>query len=192
MTRIIWSRAATRTHPLLACRRGNVAAEFALTLPVLVMLLLGCAEIARFVPLNQKLTRVAVSITDLVARAPEISNAELADIFRAAGVITSPFDLPDQGVVIVSSVHNPNGSGARIAWQRSGAGSHVASAKTGAEGGTASLPGAIVVRQGESMIVAEVFFAFEPLLGPILLAPREVHASAHHHPRLGTLTSIQP
>ena len=52
---------------------GNVAVEFALALPVLMLLMLGSAEMARFVILHQKIDRVAVTMSDLVARAETIS-----------------------------------------------------------------------------------------------------------------------
>ncbi len=51
---------------------GNVAVEFALALPVLMLLMLGSAEMARFVILHQKVDRVATTTSDLVARAETI------------------------------------------------------------------------------------------------------------------------
>ena len=73
--------------------RGNVVVEFALALPVLLMLLLASAELGRFVLLNQKIDRVAVTMSDLVARAETISETDLDDIFDAAAHVAEPFDL---------------------------------------------------------------------------------------------------
>ena len=76
---------------LLPCRAGNVAVEFALAVPVLIMLMLASAELARFVILHQKMDRVATTISDLVSRAETISESELLDIFTAAGEVAIPF-----------------------------------------------------------------------------------------------------
>ena len=92
---------------LLGCRAGNVAVEFALAAPVLLLLMLGSAEMARFVILHQKMDRVATTISDLVSRAETISETQLDDIFEAIGEVATPFDIANLGVVIVSSITNP-------------------------------------------------------------------------------------
>jgi hypothetical protein len=125
---------------LLSCRAGNVAVEFALAAPVLIMLMLASAELARFVILHQKMDRVATTISDLVSRAETINESEMTDILTAAGEVAFPYDLANLGVVIVSSVTNPDGNGAIVAWQRSGGGSYSGTSHLGLEGDDAVLP----------------------------------------------------
>jgi Flp pilus assembly protein TadG len=170
---------------------GNVAVEFALCVPVLLLLMLGSAEMARYVILHQKLDRVATTISDLVARAETVSESDLDDIFTAAGQVAEPFDLANLGVVIVSSVTNADGNGAVIAWQRSGGGSYSASSHLGAEGETPELPPDFVVRQGETAIISEVYYDFTPFLSELIVEPQEVYRNAHHRPRLGTLETVE-
>jgi len=169
---------------------GNVAVEFGLTVPVLLLLMLGSAEMARFVILHQKVDRVAVTTSDLVARAETIKESELADIFEAADVVAQPFDLSNLGIVIVSAITNEDGSGARIAWQRSGGGSASHTSQIGTQGGAASLSADFEVREGETAIVAEVFYDFEPFLSEMIVEPQTLYRRAHHRPRLGTLEEI--
>ena len=88
---------------------------------VLMLLMLASAELARFVILHQKMDRVATTVSDLVSRAETINETEMADIFEAIGEVASPFSLTDLGVVIVSSVTNPDGNGPIIAWQAAAA-----------------------------------------------------------------------
>lgn len=175
---------------LLAGTAANTAVEFALALPVITLLMLGSFELARFVILSQKLDRVAVSMADLVARAETISETEIDDIFIAAGQVALPFELAANGRVIVSSVINPEGDGPEIAWQRSDDGAYSASSQLGSEGGAAALGDDLEVREGETAIVSEVFFDFEPFLSEMVVAPRMVYKRAFHRPRLGTLDSI--
>jgi Flp pilus assembly protein TadG len=199
-----WRRAAAGAMParpaarggrwtcarLLRCAAGNVAVEFALSVPVLLLLMLGSAGMARCVILHQKLDRVATTISDLVSRAETITESQIADIFTAADQVAEPFDLANLGVVIVSSVTNADGSGATIAWQRSGAGSYSAVSELGVEGDEPNLPPGFVVREGETAIIAEVFYDFTPFLSELIVEPQEIHRSAHHRPRLGTLEEI--
>ena len=184
----VWRRAARR---LLACRAGNVAVEFALAAPVLIMMMLASAELARFVILHQKMDRVATTISDLVSRAETINESELEDIFTAASEVAYPFDLADLGVVIVSSVTNPDGNGPIVAWQRSGGGSYSGTSQVGTEGDDATLTGDFEVREGETAIISEVYFDFTPFISELIVAPQVVYRSAHHRPRLGTLEEIE-
>jgi Flp pilus assembly protein TadG len=176
---------------LLSCRAGNVAVEFALGAPVLIMLMLASAELARFVILHQKMDRVATTISDLVSRAETISESELQDIFSAAGEVAFPYDLADLGLVIVSSVTNPDGNGPIVAWQRSGGGSYSGTSQVGTEGNDATLTGDFEVRQGETAIISEVYFSFSPFISELVVAPQVIYRSAHHRPRLGTLEEIE-
>ncbi len=181
---------------LLACLRAirsdraNVAVEFALALPVILAMLLASAELGRFVLLNQKIDRVATTMSDLVARVETISENDLDDIFLAASHVAAPFDLSDRGRVVISSVVNPDGNGATIAWQRAGGGTFLTSSDVGTEGGIADLADDFTVREGETVIVSEVFFDFEPFLSETIVSPRVVYRRAHHRPRLGTLDTI--
>ena len=173
-----------------ACARGNVAMEFALILPFLLLLLLASFELARFVILYQKVDRVALTTADLVARAETITESQIADIFVSALEVADPFDLAAMGVVFVSSITNPDGNGAKVAWQRSGGGSYSASSKLGVEGATASLPAGFQVRQGETVIISEVYFDFDPMLSDMIVPSQVLYRQGFHRPRLGTLTSV--
>jgi len=178
--------------PLARCSAGNISVEFALAVPVLMFLMLGTAEMARFVLLHQKLDRVATTVSDLVARAETISESQIDDIFTAVGQVADPFDLATLGVVIVSSVSNPDGTGATIVWQRTGGGSYSASSELGAEGDTPNLPTDFQVREGETAIISEVYYDFTPFLSELIVEPQVIYRNAHHRPRLGTLEEIEP
>jgi hypothetical protein len=145
---------------------------------------------ARFVILHQKLDRVATTISDLVSRAETISESQIDDIFNAAGEVAEPFDLANLGVVVVSSITNADGEGAVIAWQRSGGGSYSAASELGVAGDEPNLPDGFVVREGETAIIAEVFYDFSPFLSELIVDPQVIHRSAHHRPRLGTLEEV--
>jgi Flp pilus assembly protein TadG len=137
-----------RRRALLRCPAGNVSVEFALVVPVLLFLMLGSAEMGRFVLLNQKMDRVATTVPDLVSRAETISESQVTDIMVAADQVADPFDLADLGVVIVTSITNSDGTGPVIAWQRSGAGSYSGTSRLGAPGDTPVLPDDFVIREG--------------------------------------------
>lgn len=171
-------------------RQGAILVEFAMTFPILVILILGGIEISRYILLQQKLEGVAVAMADLVAQAETLTTSDVDNLFAAVDHIAKPFSLGDQGVVIVSSVSIGNGNKPRINWQRRGGGTSTATSALGTPPGIANLPDGFILRAGESVIVAEVYYSFEPFLGQSFIPAREIYHRAMFRPRFGTLTSL--
>jgi Flp pilus assembly protein TadG len=191
LLRRAWHACGAALTELGRSTRGATAVEFAFAAVVLILLMLATVELGRFVILNQKLDRVAVSMADLVARTETISESQLADIFIAAAQVAEPFAIADAGRVIVSSIVNPDGDGAEVAWQRAGVGTLSATSRIGQEGTAATLPSGFEVREGETAIISKVFFDFEPFLSERVVQPQTVYKQAYHRPRLGTLDEIE-
>lgn len=175
---------------LRGCAGGNIAVEFALCLPIYILLAVGGVEVGRYLLLNQKLDRVASSVADLTARLETISEADVNELFLAAREIALPFDLDQQGRVVVSSVINPDGNQQRVVWQRTSTSPLSVTSRIGNEGGPAALDEGMTVDVNETVIVTEVFYRFEPLFTPVTVDPRMLYVRAHHRPRLGTLDTI--
>lgn len=165
------------------------AVEFALVLPMLILFALGTAEIGRAALLDMKVRHAATAVADLAARDESLSTAALDDIFSAAGQIVRPFGFGPSAVVIVSAVGKDTGTAAKVAWQRSGGGTLSVPSAIGSSGGTAALPATMVIRDGETLIVAEVFYRHTTwLLG--LIPTYTLARSAYYRPRMGTLRTL--
>jgi Flp pilus assembly protein TadG len=174
-------------------RRGSVLMELAIGLPILVMILLGCFEAARFVLLDQKLARVAASTADLTAQADGISEAQITDLFSAADDTAKPFDLAGDGRVIITSVTRPTAADATVAWQRISTGTVAATSAIGTAGQTATLPAGLTVRQGENVIVAEVFYNYAPVfIGATNFTTASLYEVAYNRPRVINLSQVTP
>lgn len=174
-------------------RRGAIVVEFALVAPLLVLMMLGTFEVTRYILLHQKLDRMAIAAGDLVAQGETITIAQLTDIFAATGLIAEPFTIGNAGVVIVSSAYRATGtSTVQVAWQRTGTGTLGAASTVGTQGGSATLPAGFTLREGESAIIAEVFYEFRPVLAPDLTPPARLFHRAIFRPRRGLLNQIDP
>ncbi len=173
-----------------ADNHGVALVEFAVALPILILMILGGFEAARYILLQQKLNGAAVTMADLAAQSETLTAAELDTLFAAVDYVIRPFTMGGDGVVIVSSIGATGGSPVEVYWQRKGAGS-LASDSVVAPGGTSvSLPSGFVVRDGESVIVSEVFFRFTPILVPNLFPSAELYHRAFLRPRFGSLSSL--
>ena len=175
----------------LADRRGTLAVEMAMAMPVLFALMLAGVEVTRYVLLNQKIERTSATMADLVAQAEVLSEAGLINLTGAAQHVMTPYDIAGDGRIVVSSLTNPSGSEARVAWQR-GFGAGGGASHFGIQGGAATLPDGFIVRASENVIAVEVFYAYEPLLATKIMDPHEVYNFALFRPRFGSLASLQP
>lgn len=174
-------------------RGGASLIELGFAMPVLVTLLLGGVEIARYVLLHQKLDRVSSSIADLVSQGENISVADLQNIFDAAKFVAKPFDLPADGTVIVSSISNPlGGQATKVNWQESGAGSIPATSQIGTLGSSVTLPAGFTVADGQTIIIAEVFYDYVPWILGNITGATQIYHRALFRPRYGGLTMLAP
>jgi Flp pilus assembly protein TadG len=164
----------------------------ALTVPILMILLLGVADIGWYAVMSHRMAQVASTVTALTAREETISQAKLQDIFSAAAAVAQPFELATQGRSIVSSLTNPGGKGAKIAWQRLSPTGITAASRLGVAGSTPKLPTGFSVGADENIVVAECFFRFDPLVGFLIRGQQSVYVRAFERPRLATLDTIAP
>src|SRR4051794_33583195 len=81
-------------HRFAASERGVAAVEFGLVLPIVMLLLLGCFEVPRFVLTYQKIARTSSGVADLVAQADEpLTSNQMDDIFIAGKTMMEPYDI---------------------------------------------------------------------------------------------------
>lgn len=170
---------------------GVSLVEFALVLPMLVLVLLGGYEIARFMLLNQNLSRLATNTSDLVSRTESISIEEIDQVFEAAQHILRPFTLGDRGTILVSSVSVEGIAPPMVNWQHSSDVIPRVSSAVGSPGDPATLPQGFVLREDQDVIIAEVFYDYQPFLG-FVTTSKQIYNFAVHRPRFGPLTVLEP
>ncbi|TVR78775.1 MAG: pilus assembly protein [Rhodospirillales bacterium] len=170
-------------------RRGNAMIEFALLAPVMIGIALAGFELGRYALLHLKTFNAASSMADLASRDKALTQSALDSLFAAVGQIVAPFDMASQGRLILTGVSADTDDNPRVFWQAEGGGTLVAASEVGSAGAAAALPGSISVRANETVVVAEVFYRFEPVF-VTWMDPVTIRQDAYYRPRLGTLRSI--
>jgi Flp pilus assembly protein TadG len=173
-------------------QHGLAAVEFALVLPLVLLLLLGCFEVPRFVLIYQRIARTAHSVSDLVAQADEpITTAQMQDIFKAGKVIMSPYDVIADGRIYVSSINNPGGAGVKLTWQTDNGGAVGTASKLGTPPtnpatpppAPQNLPAAITPLSNEEVLVAEVYYNYKPIFTNLIYSGTQLYVVAYTRPR---------
>lgn len=173
---------------------GIAALEFALLAPLMIIMLLGAFEMGRFIHLTQKAEKLSFTVADVVAQAETIQTTDLQNLLSASGQMMSPYPFSTQGKVIISSVVQGAVTPA-VRWQYCGGGSYAATSNIGAVNGNATLPSGFTLATGEDIVVAEVIYNFQPVLGNKIIGPQVIRKTAYFKPRLGALsnyTSVCP
>jgi Flp pilus assembly protein TadG len=177
-------RRVARGIDVLRDRRGNALVEVALVFPILVLLLIGGVEMARYILLAQKLDKAAVTVADLVAQEKELTEGQLSDLFTSVNFVLDPYAINSNGAVFISSVKRNIGDATpRVAWQRKGVGTMGVSSTLGPQNQPATLPASMSLREDESVIIAEVFYQFTPFWAPEIVAPGRLFFQAAFRPR---------
>jgi Flp pilus assembly protein TadG len=180
-----------RIRRLAGDRRGSVSIEMAMLLPLLITLLGGAVETVNYVLLHQKMERTSATLSDLAAQSTRMTEGQIRSLFLAVDRIMQPFDLAAAGTVIITSISARDGQPPTIDWQRSSGSPHNASA-FGSQGGRATLPPGLTVRDGENVITCEAWFDYQPVLFAGLIAEGTLYRSAVFRPRFGKLDVIYP
>jgi Flp pilus assembly pilin Flp len=174
----------------LADRTGLAAVEFGLMLSVLISLLVGGLEVTMKILATQKVENLASTTADVVAQSETATTVGLDQLLEATSDVMSPFDFGPDGTVIITSIYRaPNTANALINWQYEGGGDLVATSQLGSPGQQPNLPSDFVLNERENVIVAEVYYHYQPLLPGLMFDEATIYRRALYKPRLGTLTT---
>jgi Flp pilus assembly pilin Flp len=180
-----------RLRNLRRDNRGVAAIEFALMLPMLIALLIGCLEVTFKIWSTQKAEKLAVTLSDVIAQSTAVTNSDLQALIGAVDKIMDPFPFGgDKGKIIISSIYVPQDeTDADVNWQCAfpASGGLTASSKFGAEGSIADLPDGFTLVEKDNVIVTEIFYKYTPIAPGVLFDESIVYRRALFKPRLGLL-----
>ena len=165
-----------------ASQSAVAAVEFALILPILLLLYLGIVEASRAISYDKRVVTSTSAMGDLVARSQgSITVAQLNDFFEAARIIIAPYSAADLSQV-VTSVYVDDDGDTSVRWSRGYNGGVVH-----AVGDPYDLPEALtdVTRDG-FVIVSEGSLDYDPITTYIFPSSLEFYKEFFHLPRYGT------
>lgn len=171
---------------------GVAAVEFALVVPLMLSVYLGCTEAAALLTADRKVQSVAGALGDLVARANKtLPRAQLDDYFDAAASIMAPYDA-SKLVQTVTAVSVSDEGEATIAWSAHFE-NNVLSIEVpdASEDAPYALPEEMIaIATGQTVIAAETRYSYRPLLGVVFKNELDLHRSALFMPRFGGTITV--
>lgn len=153
----------SRCRRLASDRSGTSLIEFALVLPVLVLLFTGTFQLNDALSVYRKVTTTSRTIADLTTQYTLVSDSDLDTILAASQQVMSPYSLAPASLT-VTQVKIDALLNATVDWSR-------------AKNGTALTPGSTVniplgVKQpNTSLVLAKVVYTYSPLFGSGFIGP---------------------
>ena len=141
--------------------QGVAAIEFAMLLPVIILIFVGTVEVSRYVLMNQKVENAAHSVVDIINRHFQITGDDIERIVNTVPLMVEPFD--SAGVeVVITSIHVPEGeTEPTTKWQ-----CDFSSGKSLVSSGEGAIPNLpqLELEERDQIITGEIFIKYDPIM----------------------------
>jgi Flp pilus assembly protein TadG len=178
----MWRRARRSGVRMLTDCSGIAATEFAVIVPIMLVLFFGTVEFSTGVAIDRKVTLVARTLSDLTSQTPPptpqsnsatVTDVSLQNIFTASIAILSPYEAAPTKATI-SEIYIDSSKNAKIQWSKAAtitSGASQATLTTSShnpgDAVTASVPPTLLVAK-TYVILSEVSYLYTPSVGYVM------------------------
>jgi Flp pilus assembly protein TadG len=154
-----------RYRRFVASRRGVVAIEFAMILPVLLLAFLGTIDAGRAIAVYMKVHSATYTLASITNQYQSVQTSDLQSITGATSVVLSPYSSAS-AVVTISQVQINSSNKTTISW------SYSLNGTARAQGSSITVPANILAAVGSPpsgtfsyLILSEVSYTYTPMFG---------------------------
>ena len=180
---------SARFAGILSHEAGIAAVEFAMILPILLVLWIGGVEVTGALSLDRRLNNLASAMGDLVARDKKLTHADIDDIFELADAALYPYDAT--GITLrITAVDMDEDSVATVGWTRE-QGTLPTGVPNWARGDIVSDEVPAELRVADSQIImAEVYHTYRPAVGYVMTGDVPLDDRMFFVPRLVAFVAL--
>lgn len=146
---------------------GIAATEFAVIVPVMLLMFFGVLEFSSGVAVDRKVTLVARTLTDLTSQSISVSDADLTNFTITGKAILTPYSATPLHSTITELWIDPSTSNARVQWSKGTA--------PRAQSSVVAIPSDLIVKDstgkviaGQYLIFSEVSYLYVPAVGYVM------------------------
>src|ERR1700694_4243143 len=117
----IWLRARRSLRHLAQDNSGIAATEFAVIVPIMLVMFFGTVEFSSGVAVNRKVTLMARTLSDLTSQSTTVDDPTLTNFFAATAAIMTPYSRTPPQSTITELYIDPTTLAARVQWSQGAA-----------------------------------------------------------------------
>jgi len=167
-----------------ASTHGIAAVEFALLLPLLLLIFFGITEVGAAIVIKNKVRTAASTVAAIANQYTTITNSDVNAILSAATAIIAPYPSANASVVLTQVTVDTSGKG-KVVWSEAQNGT----ART--TGSTVTVPSSIGVAN-TVLLLGEVNYNYVPAFGYALSGSIALQDILYATPRSGTSITRSP
>jgi Flp pilus assembly protein TadG len=190
----IWFAARRKAHDLARDHKAIAATEFAIIVPLMLVMFFGTVEFSSAVAVDRKVTLIARTLSDLTSQvlssqASQMPDNYLQNVFTASIAIVTPYPATPVTAKI-SEVYVDSSGNATVTWSKAATITSAATQATLATssrnpGDTIFIPSTLRVPL-TYLILSEVSYLYTPTIGYVMKAGVTLSDAAYTRPRQST------
>ena len=178
--------------------RGVAATEFAMIVPIMLVLFLGTVELGSAIAIKRKLTLVVHAASDLASQSLDsLKTTDMQNVFAASGAIMLPYSLTPL-TTTVSEIFIDNNKIAKIQWSQSATAAMVGGSPAATlqpsprkPKDTVTVPAGLLI-PNTWLIWSEVSYTYTPIVGYVLKTNLTMKDEAYTRPRQSLCVDYPP
>ncbi|WP_246504450.1 TadE/TadG family type IV pilus assembly protein [Bradyrhizobium agreste] len=184
----IWWNARCSVRGFVADTRALAATEFAVIVPLMLVMFFGTVEFSSAVAIDRKITLIARTLSDLTSQSTSLDDASMKDTFTASISVVMPYDAAlVKGTI--SQIYIDANSVAKVQWSKAGtiaSGATQATLATSARNAgdivTTMIPPALLI-PSSYLILSEANYTYTPTIGYVLKSSVTLSDLSYTRPR---------
>ena len=144
-------------------RRGVAAVEFALVVPVVIVVYLAGFEVMEASTVYRKVTDTTVQLANVTSQYTSMTCTDGSNVLGASSQIMTPYPITSLSIVLSEVTTNNKGVG-KVAWSQAYQGTALATGKK------VTMPTGYQT-PNTSYILVETTYAYEPVIGGAFVKP---------------------
>jgi Flp pilus assembly protein TadG len=178
-----WRAARCLAHDFLGDGRGLAATEFAVIVPLMLVMFFGTVEFSSAVAIDRKVTLMARTLSDLTSQSTSVGDTDMTNFFAASTSIMTPYSATPVQATISEIYVDPSTLQAHVQWSKG--------AVPRAQKSSVSIPTTLAIG-GTYLIFSEVSYAYTPSVGYVLKNSITLSDVAYTRPRQSTCVYYSP
>ncbi|MBR1092328.1 pilus assembly protein [Bradyrhizobium manausense] len=177
-----WRTSRLTAHEFLADGTALAATEFAVVVPLMLVMFFGTVEFSSAVAIDRKVTLMARTLSDLTSQSTSVADSDMTNFFAASTGILTPYDATPVSSTI-SELYVDSTQTAHVQWSKGSAPRTQKSVVT--------IPTTLAIA-GTYLIFSEVSYIYTPSVGYALKGSITLSDVAYTRPRQSTCVYYSP